>query len=173
MAKRVESRKKRPHSHIIADRSVNHVEYYALENGYSIEPIAKDYGYDMMIYTYNSKGEFENGTIYAQLKARDEPKLVRNNNYISLSLDKRDLNLWCKELLPVLIIVYDAKKKKAYWEYVQRYFENLDGFDKKNIKTGKTIHIPLTNIINEENLNEIRKIKNRIHKEFEKINCHA
>lgn len=173
MAKTISNRKRRTISHINADKSVNHVEYYALENGYAVETISKDYGFDLNIFTYNRKNEFENGTIYAQLKAKNKIKLVKNGKYISFPLDKKDLNLWCNELLPILIIVYDTVNKKAYWEYIQRYFQKLPGFDMKNIKTGKNILIPLTNIVTANSLNEIREIKNRIHKKLEKINSHA
>ena len=42
-------RKQRARSHIIADLSANHVEYFALECGFSIERIEADYGYDIEI----------------------------------------------------------------------------------------------------------------------------
>lgn len=45
-------RKKRARKQIIADLSTNYVERYALLNGFAVESIIKDYGYDLNIYTF-------------------------------------------------------------------------------------------------------------------------
>lgn len=64
-------KRRRTRQHVIADLSVNHVEYFALQCGYSIERIESDYGYDLQIYSYDKYGELENGVVYVQLKATD------------------------------------------------------------------------------------------------------
>jgi len=56
-------KKKRPREHIIADLSVNHVERYVLLCGYSVERVEYDYGFDLVIFTYDANGEIENGQI--------------------------------------------------------------------------------------------------------------
>ena len=60
-------RKRRTKEHIIADLSVNHVEYFALKCGFSVERIQADYGYDLQIYCYDDNGEFENGIFATEI----------------------------------------------------------------------------------------------------------
>ncbi|MDF5726487.1 MAG: DUF4365 domain-containing protein [Rhizonema sp. PD38] len=69
-------KKRRPREHIIADISVNHVERYIFLCGYSVERIEYDYGFDLVMFTYDTNGEIENGQIYLQLKARDSLKIL-------------------------------------------------------------------------------------------------
>jgi len=74
---------------------VNHIEYYAIKCGFSVERIASDYGYDLQIYTYDENGEFENGTIYVQLKATDfieEHK--RKEGGFAISIEKEHIECW-------------------------------------------------------------------------------
>ncbi len=116
-------RKRRTRTHIIADLSVNHVEYFALKCGFSVERIESDYGYDLQIYSYDENGEFENGLIYLQLKATDNiGRYTRQAGY-SYPLEKEHLEIWINEPMPVIIVLYDAVNEKAYWIYLQAYFE--------------------------------------------------
>ena len=57
------AKKKRPREHIIADLSVNHVERYVFLCGYSVERVEYDYGFDLILFTYNINSEIENGQI--------------------------------------------------------------------------------------------------------------
>jgi hypothetical protein len=54
-------RKRRPRQHVIADLGVNHVERHALQCGYSVERVLRDYGLDLTIYTFDAAGEVQNG----------------------------------------------------------------------------------------------------------------
>jgi Domain of unknown function (DUF4365) len=141
------SRKKRTRGHVIADLSANFVERLALLNGYSVECILKDYGYDMNILTFDEKGELENGMICIQLKATDCPRFVLNESQITCLLNKKDLDTWLREVYPVILIIYDAKKEKGYWVYIQKYFRSLPEFDLNLIKQSFTIRIPTDNVV--------------------------
>jgi hypothetical protein len=153
------NRKMRTRSHIIADLSANYVERHALINGYSVECINKDYGYDLNVYTYNSTGEFENGSIFIQLKATDRPKHVNGKTEISFSADKRDLTTWYDEPYPVILVLYDAKQEIAYWLYVQQYLRATKGFDLTKIGDDYTLRIPKTNIVDQTAFKTMRNFK--------------
>jgi len=117
-------RKRRTREHIIAALSTNHIEYFALKAGFSIEKLEADYGYDVRLYTYNDDGEFENGTIYFQLKATDNIDQYRlKSGGFSFPIEKKHLEIWLKEIEPVILILFDAQEEKAYWLYLQLYFE--------------------------------------------------
>jgi hypothetical protein len=103
------NRKKRTREHIIADLCTNYVEYFIIVNGFSVERVEKDYGYDLIMFTYDNHGEIENGQVYLQLKATDNISIV--DNTITFSVSIKDLNLWIKEPMPVFIILYDANRR--------------------------------------------------------------
>lgn len=141
------TRKRRTRQHIIADLSVNHVERFVLLAGFSVERIENDYGIDLNLYTYDNAGEIENGTIFIQLKASDSLRYLKNSDYISFSIRRSDLESWLEELFPVILVLYDAALDKAYWLYIQRYFESLPGFDLKLIGETYTIRVKIDNVL--------------------------
>jgi Domain of unknown function (DUF4365) len=148
--------KKRERTHVIASQSTTHVKSFIDAVGFTAEEVRNDYGYDLLMSTFDEDGEVEAGMVYLQLKATDRIKVV--GNAVSFSMDIRDYNLWTKEPLPVFLIVYDAKKKRAYWLYVQSYFG--DGSRKpKPSADSITVRIPLTKIVDEDFIRYARERK--------------
>ena len=152
-------KKIRTRSHIIEDLSVNYFEYFAYLNGYTVERFKSDYGYDLNVFTYSDIGEIENGCFFVQLKATDSISLIKNGEYVSFKLDKRDLNNWIDEPMPCFLVVYDAQRKNAYWIYIQAYFKDVD-LDK--IGNSFSINIPVKNRINKITLKKLRKYKTAV-----------
>ncbi|AKG21318.1 DUF4365 domain-containing protein [Calothrix sp. 336/3] len=152
-------RKRRPREHIIADLSVNYVEKYILLCGFSVERIIYDYGYDLVIFTYNERGEIENGQIYIQLKSTDSLAVLFDQKTITFSLTRSDLELWLLEPMPCILVVYDAKASQAYWLYIQAYFENLEGFNLSDIGERITVRIPKDNLLNRQAIQIFAKFK--------------
>jgi hypothetical protein len=116
-------RKKRIRKHIIADLSFHHVAYQVVKCGFTIEATRSDYGYDGSIFTYNSRGEIENGTIFIQLKATDHIARYKRRTTFSFPLERRDIDLWQDEPFPVYLILFDTASEIAYWLYLQAYLE--------------------------------------------------
>src|SRR4051812_40175764 len=114
-------RKKRTRAHVIADLSVNHVERFILDAGHTVQRMEKDYGYDLLLTTFDEQGYVEPYFVPMQLKAA-ESLLAIGSDYV-FDLDYRDVNLWIREREPVILILYDATRRRAYWVCVQRYFE--------------------------------------------------
>ncbi|MXN92971.1 DUF4365 domain-containing protein [Flavobacterium sp. Sd200] len=148
------NRKTRTREHIIADLSSNYVEKIALRLGFSYEVIAKDYGIDSIIYTYDIYGGIENGSIYVQLKATDNLNVNATGEFISFTVEAADLDYWSNEYDPVILIIYDAKNDDAYWYHIQENFEAKEYFK------GQTVRIPVENIFNEKALLQLAIIKN-------------
>lgn len=84
-------RKRRTRQHVIADLSVHHVERFILEEGHTAQRLGSDYGYDLVVWTFDEKGYAEPGAIYFQLKARET--LDENRTDYVFDLDIRDYNL--------------------------------------------------------------------------------
>ncbi|MHC5726536.1 MAG: DUF4365 domain-containing protein [Nostoc sp.] len=165
-------KKKRPREHIIADLSVNHVERYVFLCGYSIERVEYDYGFDLIIFTYDINNEIENGQIYLQLKASDSLRTLANQELITFTIARSDLELWLFEPMPCILILYDAQLNVAYWLYLQAYFENLLGFDLSKVGESVTVRLPKTNILNEDAIKKFAKYRDDILKQLKGVIRH-
>lgn len=64
-------RKQRTRQHVIADLSVHYVERFILEEGHTAQRLGSDYGYDLVMATFDEKGYAEPGAVYFQIKAME------------------------------------------------------------------------------------------------------
>lgn len=142
------SKKRRTRAHVIADLSVNHVERHVLLCGYTVERFWHDYGYDLLLTTYDANGEVENGDVRLQIKATDFLRYRQNGQSFSFRVETADLRLWLREKSPVILVVYDALREDSYWLYVQAYFEHLASFDLLRVGRTVTVSVPTTNKLN-------------------------
>jgi hypothetical protein len=118
MAKKIFGpRKQRTREHVIADLSVHHVERFILEEGHTAQRLDSDYGYDLILFTYDEQGYVEPGSTCLQLKGAESLQTV-GADYV-FDMDIRDYNLWMFEEMPVILILFDASRSRAYWVYVQ------------------------------------------------------
>jgi hypothetical protein len=113
-------RKQRTRQHVIADQSISHVERIVLDAGHTAQRLTPDYGYDLVLFTYNQQGYLEPGSIYVQIKAGETLEAVGAD--YAFDLDIRDYNLWMLEEMPVILILFAASRRRAYWLWVQNYF---------------------------------------------------
>lgn len=112
-------RKRRTRGHVIADLSANHVERFFLQKGHSVELFRRDYGLDLLVFFYDSRGMILDGQISIQLKATDQARYVDAGRAVSVEIDERDLRAWANRLEPVILVLFDANLNRAYWLYVQ------------------------------------------------------
>jgi len=154
-------RKRRTQEHIIADLSVNHLEYFVLKAGFTLEEFNADYGYDAELYTYNDNGEIENSAVYIQLKATNNIELYQlKSGDVSFPIGKKDLELWLKQILPVILVLFDAQNEKAYWVYLQLYFEQRN-ISLDSIQTDH-FSVQFNDIVNSDAIRKWRDYKNTI-----------
>src|SRR5947209_676903 len=106
-------RKRRTRGHVIADQSINYVERVILEDNHVTQRPGSDYGYDLMLFTFDGQGYTEPGLVYLQFKAAESLHVV-GSAYV-FDLDVRDYQLWVLEKMPVILILFDASRKRAYW----------------------------------------------------------
>lgn len=142
-------RKRRTREHVIADLSVNHVERVVLRCGWTVERSRHDYGIDLFMETYTANGEVQNGRVLFQLKATDSLKRSADGTVIPLRLEWRDLLFWLNERWPVILVVYDAREDRAFWLYVQDYFQRQRWTKRAGAATTVTVHIPIDNVLDE------------------------
>jgi hypothetical protein len=163
------ARKRRTREHVIADLSVNHVERQALLCGYTIERMTHDYGIDLELFTFNKKGEIEEGKILLQLKASDRLRLRPRQETFTFRIERRDLVLWLAEPMPVIVIVYDARKDVSYWFYVQSHFREREEFSL--FRAGKTVTVPVAtaNVVGPAAIRKFARFRNRVLEQMREV----
>jgi Domain of unknown function (DUF4365) len=74
-------------------------------------------------------------------------------------LDVRDYNLWTRERMPVVLILFDASRRRAYWLCIQSYFgEDETRRPRKGAKTVR-VRVPAQHIVNRRAVRLMRDLK--------------
>ena len=157
VAKKSSPRPRRTREHIIASQSHNYVEKFFIDKGHTVDRLT-DYGTDMMVNTFDKDGYAENGEIRIQLKASDSFRYSKSNSAILFEIAVRHYHLWTKEPMPVFLVLYDAKKIKAYWLYVKEYFATTGKKPSKNAKS-IVVRVPVKNELTEQTIDYMRARK--------------
>ena len=143
------TRKRRTREHVIADMSFHYLGYLIVRCGFTFEANRADYGYDGSIFTFDAEGQIENSYIFVQLKATDNIKMSHDKKHVRFRISKKDVNLWQDEIVPVYLVVFDSIEVRAYWIYLQKYFEQK-GIRARKLKTDTiTIELDAAQIVNE------------------------
>jgi hypothetical protein len=140
---------------VIADLSVNHVERFVLRYGWTMQRTTHDYGVDLMMETYNVDGEPESGRVLFQLKATDRVILRDTGQTVAVRLDRRDIEAWRFEPMPVILVLYDAKETERIG-----FTCNLISWDvvfHEQAHATRTVYLPRRQVVNRA---AIRKFAN-------------
>lgn len=151
-------RKRRTRGHIIADLAVNHVERHVLRCGYTMHRIVHDYGLDAIITTYSKEGEFESAGVWLQIKATDNPRRLRDSS-IPISVERKHLLAWIRELYPVILVVYDGLGDRAFWLHIQGELAGGKIFELARLGAVATLHVPVNQVVNEAAIRQWRRLK--------------
>jgi hypothetical protein len=150
-------RKRRTRQHVIADQSVNLAERFIIDEGHAAQRLEKDYGYDLVLFTFDEHGYIEPDCLFLQLKAAERLQVVGAN--CVFDVDIRDYNLWMQEKYPVILILFDASSRRGYWLDVQGYFqEDARRRPKKGAKTVR-VRVPKHQILNRRAVAKMRDLK--------------
>jgi hypothetical protein len=149
-------RKRRARQHVIADQSVNHAERFIIDEGHIAQRLEKDYGYDLFLLTHDEQGYAEPGLARLQLKAAETLPAVRSD-YV-FDLDIRDYNLWMLERWPVILILFDASRRRAYWLHVQGYFRSAATRQPKRGAKTVRVRVPMRQVVNRRAVAKMRDL---------------
>jgi hypothetical protein len=153
-------RKLRTREHVLADLSANCTEKQALLCSFSAQRVQPDYGIDLMVQTFNRRGEVEPGWLLFQLKGTDRVKLVGGGNVVSCRVERAHLRHWLRQSQPVILVLYDARADVAYWLLVKDYFEALPGFDLARCGERVSVSIPQRNVLDRKATRGLARRKN-------------
>jgi hypothetical protein len=92
-----------------------------------------------------------------QLKAAETLQPV-GSDYV-FDLDIRDYNVWLVEKMPVILVLFDASRRRAYWSDVQSYFhEDATRRPKVGAKTVR-LRIPKQQVVTRRAIARMRELK--------------
>jgi len=165
--------KRRTREHVLADLSANYVEKQALLCGYTAERVRLDYGIDLVVQTFNRRGEVESSRILFQLKATDRITTLASASAVSCRIEQANLVHWLEEPFPVVLVLYDAQNDAGYWLYVQNHFANLTGFDLARSGRRVTVVIPRSNVLDRKAMRRLARLKNAAARHYRKVWTHA
>jgi hypothetical protein len=152
-------RKQRTRQHVMADQSLNYVERFIIDEGHTAQRLTPDYGYDLILFTYNEQGYAEAGVAFLQLKAAET--LTQSGAHYVYDLDVRDYNLWMLGDIPVFLVLFDATRRRAYWLHVQPYFrQDASRQPKKGAKTVR-VRVPSGQAISRRGVAAMRELKRK------------
>src|SRR5207245_2663594 len=116
------------------------------------------------LITITDGGEIENGYVMLQVKAADQPDISANGKIVSLRVEVADLNYWQGEDMPVILVLYDGQKDRAWWLYVQRYLDEKEVSleDLSPDQDRVTIRIPYKNRLGKAAVERFRQFRNDI-----------
>jgi hypothetical protein len=153
---------------VLEDLSVNFVERQIFLRGFAVNRLVTDYGLDLMVLTHNNEGEVENGHIMLQVKATDSLQVLKGGQSLAFRVEVADLQWWQGELMPVILVLYDGQRDKAYWLYVQQYLQenNVDLDDLSTRQDRVTVHIPVRNRLHPKAVEKFRQFRDRLQEQM-------
>ncbi len=155
-------RKRRTREHVVADMSRVHVEAVVVDAGFTAEPVRSDYGYDLVVTTYDPDGYVEPGRVLLQLKAGDTIGIGATPGGLAFDLDVKDHALWTREPFPVFLVLFDAVARVACWLYVQHYFEADPARRPKPGAKTVRVRVPVENRVDAALMAHARERKARV-----------
>jgi len=155
-------RKRRTRGHVIADLAINYLERCVLRCGHVLQRMQYDYGIDLLMYTFNARGEVQNGEVKFQVKATERFQRLSSRPVIAWRLEVAHLRHWLNEGLPVILVGYEAESDTACWLYVQEHFEGHRRFGLTKIEQTITIHVPDSNLLSESTVRQFVQFRDNL-----------
>lgn len=139
---------KRPKEHVKEDISRKILEK-KLPDNWILRDINPDYGIDKSLEIV--EGENVTGKeILIQLKGTETPD--HHGEYLSFSLDTKNLKYYLERDTPVVLIVVDLNTDSCYWIFTQKYAFEVLNIEKPDWRDqgSVTLRIPLNQKVNEQ-----------------------
>ena len=84
-----------------------------------------------------------------------------------MRLDSRDVIAWLNEPMPVILILYDARKDRAYWVDIQACLAEKPSRNRSHATI--TVYVPIANEVNEEAIRSFRDLRGAAVSRFQRI----
>jgi Domain of unknown function (DUF4365) len=127
------------------------------DEGWTVEDFRNDYGEDLLVHIFTDRKATEY-FFYVQVRATDhiDRFLRKQRAYIAHPIKTSQLEYWLRFGEPVLLIIWDAKKERFYWECIQTAIDE-SSIDESSMSGQKTvsIEVPTRNTLDKEGMRRI------------------
>jgi Domain of unknown function (DUF4365) len=109
------------------------------------------------------------GLIYAQVRATDGLNADRLGRTIRCKIERSHLRACLAEAFPVILILYDAQKDRAFWLYIQARFGGVKRFRAMRGTKTLTVRIPISQVLDPAAVRLFRAYRKRIQAQTEGV----
>lgn len=85
---------------------------------------------------------------------------------LSIAVDRADAAFWQTEIMPVVLIVYDARQEEAYWLYVQEALEASNPLQRAQGRSNR-FYLLKDNVVHEAAIERFRRMKQIVQEQLE------
>lgn len=139
--------------------------HFNLNNGFLVRKLPEDYGIDYQVELINSNSQQTSGISFCvQLKGTNNIRIKEGS--VAIQLKKSTLNLFSRQLYPVIVIIIDTLQGQGYWHNSFDFINELD--DRMPIwrsQTSKTatINVPVYQDFSAEQLKRLKNYVEGVH----------
>lgn len=135
---------------VISSFNMEHWEFH--------EKTGNDYGIDIEL-ELSEDNEWKNNRIEGQIKGTTSLKVSSNKQYISFSLNCYTIKYALNSPYSFVLFLVDVLNSVVYYLPIQEYFiVNNDLTDKLDSQSTINVHVPTTNIVNNQNDFDLQQI---------------
>ena len=132
------NRKRRTREHIIADLSVNHVERFILQCGWTVQRYSPDYGIDLITA----------GGCAPPGRCR--------------SLGLARCGILPQRAAAGLLVIYDAQQDRAWWLHLQQGLREAARKKRSRHFGTLTVHVPLSNTLDTAAVRQFARFRDAV-----------
>jgi hypothetical protein len=136
---------------------VNFLERQVLRRGHQLKQVPEpEYGTDaLMLHFSPETSEIENGWVEFQVKATEDVRIIADGELVTCMVEMAHVHYWQWEIAhPVILVVYDAAKHRAFWIDIQDYINKHPPTDTQSL----TVRIPAQNKVTVRAIDRFRKM---------------
>jgi hypothetical protein len=101
--------------------------------------------------------------VYFQVKATRRLPVLQGDKVISWIIRRRDLKLWLGENYPVILVLYNAPRDRAYWLNVQEFFSGARRLALFGAGETVDVQISASQVLDRRAIQEITRRKQQVH----------
>jgi hypothetical protein len=115
-----------------------------------------EYGTDALMLHFSPESrEIENGWVEFQVKATDELRFVEDGKCVTCAVELAHVRYWIwEESHPFILVLYDARKHRAFWIDIESYLDNERIEDRETL----TVRIPTANRLTVKAIDRFREM---------------
>lgn len=135
---------------------INYLERQVLRRGHQLQrPGLREYGCDAAMLHFSEDGQIEDGEVRFQVKATDSLSLVDDGRNAVCRIETAHIRHWYWQLYPFVLVLFDARKERAYWLHIQAEVDQRNDLLSPRRKT-VSLRLPVSNTLSVRAIDRFR-----------------